>query len=393
MSRSTANGNGKAGATIAFDTWCLGEHARNQGVHIYAGQLLSRFREMGPRFGIEFAPYVSAGTDNKANSFPPAPGFHPRETGLLKFSRLWRYGGACTLASLQRVDLVFSPHCTSLYVGKLAPSVVTIHDVIPLLGHWGLPRISQILRFFLWWSAKTSRAIITVSHYSKMDLLNAYKLSESKVVVIYNGYDKTLFNTVAPGPELQPLLKQLGAARPYILHHGTIKPNKNLTRLVQAFQLLLQRNRNLDLDLVLAGPFGWEYEDVLAAAHQGPGKVIFTGALSDDDLALLVKGARLAVFPSLYEGFCLPMVEAMACGVPTIASNTSCLPEISGGLLRYFDPQSVEEMVNCMEQALESESLRRELVEKGRARAEYFDWQRCAEETLAVLKQQLANGN
>ncbi|HEY6249852.1 MAG TPA: glycosyltransferase family 1 protein [Candidatus Angelobacter sp.] len=393
MSHATANGHGRTTATIAFDTWCLGGHARNQGVHVYAGQLLSHFREMGPRFGIEFAPYVSAGADNQANSFAAAPGFRPRETGLLKFSRVWRYGGACTLASLQRVDLVFSPHCTSLYFGNLAPAVVTIHDVIPLVGHWGLPRVSQILRFFLWWSAKASRAIITVSEYSKMDLLNAYGLPESKVSVIYNGYDKTIFNTVAPGPGLQHLLKQLGVARPYILHHGAIKPNKNLARLIQAFHLLVERNKNLDMDLVLAGPFGWEYEGVLAAANQGPGNVIFTGALSDQELGLLVKGASLAVFPSLYEGFCLPLVEAMACGVPTIASSSSCLPEVSGGALRYFDPLSTEEMASCMEEALESEDLKRELAEKGQARANEFDWQRSAEETMMVLRSQLTNGN
>ena len=393
MSHAAVNGNGKAHATVAFDTWCLGGHARNQGVHIYAGQLLSHFREMGPRSGIQFAPYVSSGSDNQANSFLAAPGFQPRETGLLKFSRLWRYGGACTLASLQRVDLVFSPHCTSLYFGNLAPAVITIHDVIPLLGHWGLPRISQILRFFLWRAAKASRAIITVSNYSKTDLLNAYRIPESKVFVIYNGYDKTLFNTLDPGSGLQNLLKQLGISRPYILHHGAIKPNKNLGRLIQAFHLLVERNKNLDLDLVLAGPLGWEYESVLAAANQGPGNVIFAGALSDHDLGALVKGASLAVYPSLYEGFCLPMVEAMACGVPTISSNSSCLPEISGGMLRYFDPKSVEEMAGRMEEALEHEELRRELSEKGLARASDFDWQRTAEQTLGVLKQQLANGN
>lgn len=393
MSRTMANGHGKTTATIAFDTWCLGGHARNQGVHVYAGQLLSHFREMGAQFGIEVAPYVSAGADNEANSFTAAPGFQPRNTALLKFSRVWRYGGACTLASLQGVDLIFSPHCTSLYFGSLAPAVVTIHDVIPLMGHWGLPRITQILRFFLWWSAKTSRAIITVSQYSKMDLLNAYGLPESKVSVIYNGYDKTVFNTIAPGPGLQYLLKERGVARPYILHHGAIKPNKNLAKLIQAFHLLIERNKNLDLDLVLAGPLGWEYEGVLAAANQGPGNVIFTGALAAQALGMVVKGASLAVFPSLYEGFCLPMVEAMACGVPTIASNSSCLPEISGGVLRYFDPESAEEMASCMEEALEHEDLRRELSEKGQARAGYFDWQRSAEQTFEVLRQQLANGN
>jgi len=151
-----------------------------------------------------------------------------------------------------------------------------------------------------------------------------------------------------------------------------------------------ERNRNLDVELVLSGALGWQAEDVLQAANQGPGKVILPGALANEDLAVLLKGATLAVFPSLYEGFCLPMLESMACGVPAIAANSSCLPEISGGVLRYFHPESVEEISTCMEEALENSNLRRELSEKGKRRAAEFDWRRCAEETLGVLKQQLA---
>jgi len=172
-----------------------------------------------------------------------------------------------------------------------------------------------------------------------------------------------------------------------------MKPNKNLKRLLHAYQALRERNTNLDLDLVLVGPLGWEYEGVLAAASRGPGNVVLTGPLADEELAILVKGASLSVIPSLYEGFCLPMVEAMACSTPTIASNVSCMPEISGGVLRYFNPLSEEEISASMEEVLENSDLQKDLAEKGSARANQFDWQRCAEETLAVLKQQLANGN
>jgi alpha-1,3-rhamnosyl/mannosyltransferase len=112
-----------------------------------------------------------------------------------------------------------------------------------------------------------------------------------------------------------------------------------------------------------------------------------TGSLSDHDLSLLLRGAALEAVPSLYEGFCLPMVEAMACGVPVIAANCSSLPEVSGGVLRYFDPGSVEEMAACMQDVLESANLRSEIAERGRARAQRFSWQQCAEETLAVLEQ------
>jgi glycosyltransferase involved in cell wall biosynthesis len=173
------------------------------------------------------------------------------------------------------------------------------------------------------------------------------------------------------------------------LHHGTIQPRKNLRRLIEAYRLMLDRNQNLDLELVLAGPLGWGYEETIAAANNGGGtrgRVVLPGALSDTDLASLIKGASLVVVPSLYEGFCLPMVESMASGAPTVAANASCLPEVSGGVLRYFDPTSVEDIANCLEQVLENEETRMELAQKGKSRASCFSWQRCAEETLAVLR-------
>lgn len=379
--------------TIAVDTWCLGSYARNHGVHVYSTQLLKHFKELAPKQGVEVVPYSSRQADNDANLLLESPGFRPRETALLGFNRLWRFGGACMLAKLQKADLIFSPHCTSLYFQRIAPAVVTIHDVIPLRLPWASKRITETVRFCLWSAARFSRAIITVSQHSKAELLEAYRIPESKVFVVYNGCDSSVFNSFPPAPEqLQGLLGRLGIARPYILHHGAIKPNKNLKSLIMSYDLLAQRHRSFEFDLVLAGPLGWEYQDVLTAANQGRGRVILTGALSQEDLALLIKGAQLAVFPSLYEGFCLPMVEAMACGVPTISADRSCLPEISGGVLKYFNPESVEEMSNCIDQVLQSDGLRRELSEKGLARARQFDWKRCAEETFAVLTQQLAIG-
>ncbi len=112
-----------------------------------------------------------------------------------------------------------------------------------------------------------------------------------------------------------------------------------------------------------------------------------TGALSDGDLSLLVRGASLEVIPSLYEGFCLPMVEAMACGIPTIAANSSCLPEISGGVLRYFDPDSIEDIAACMEAVLLSRDLQAELSARGREHARKFSWDLCAQQTVAILEQ------
>jgi glycosyltransferase involved in cell wall biosynthesis len=381
---------------VAFDTWALGGFARHHGVAVYARQLLTHFRAMGPECPVEIRPYVCAGADNDANQLEAGPGFTPQETRLLKYSRSWRWGGANLLAAMGSADLVFSPTCATLVGGLSVHSVVTIHDLIPVIMPWGSRRITQALKFCLWWSAKFSQEIITVSHHSKADMVKMYGVPESKITVIYNGYDKALFNTAAPDPDLAAkLLARFGIDKPYVVHHGVIKPNKNLQRLIQAYRLALERNRNLDVDLVLAGPLGWEYKDVVEEANKVPGgrgRVIFTHALSPADLASLVKGSSLAVVPSLYEGFCLPMIESMACGVPTIAANSSCLSEISGGVLKYFDPCSVDEMAGCINDALEDKSVRDELTQKGLRRANDFDWVRCARETMDVLARVAGEG-
>jgi glycosyltransferase involved in cell wall biosynthesis len=251
-------------------------------------------------------------------------------------------------------------------------------------------RTALLLRFLLSRSAKSSAAIITVSENSRQDLVRICGVPQSKVHVVYEGYDRALFHCAPPeSSSLQQLLARFGITRPYILHHGAIQPRKNLPRLIEAYCRILARNPKLDMDLVLAGPLAWQHQETVNAAKAGNddrSHIVLTGALNDHDLSLMLRGAVLEVIPSLYEGFCLPMVEAMACGIPTIASNNSCLPEISGGALRYFDPYSVEDMAACMEEVLLSRDLQSEIAGRGRERAEKFSWDLCAEETLGVVE-------
>ncbi len=379
-------------AKIAFDSWALASRFRHHGTYGYAQNLIGEFKQLAAKNpGLEFCLFSCHGNSNDANSIEPGRGFELSNTRLLARDRLWRLGGANLAAARAHADLIFSPTSNILPLGTV-PVVCTIHDVTPILTPSHSRKVTWLLRSLLWWSCHYSRAIITDSECSKKDLIRIYGLPESRVSVVYLGYDAAIFNDSAPDPGAQQeLLSRLGITRPYLLHHGIIQPRKNLKRLIEAYRLVLSRSRSLDFDLVLAGPLGWEYEETLAAAGNGDGRqgrVILPGALNDSDLAMLIKGASLVVIPSLYEGFCLPMVEAMACAVPAIVANASCLPEVSGGVLKYFDPTSVKEMAACMEQVLESGDTRKGLAQRGRERAACFSWRRCAEETLDVLRRQ-----
>jgi len=375
--------------TIAIDTWPLLSQYRNTGMYIYTRNLVLRFREMALKDSVHVTPLISPARANDANAFEASTRFQPLKTNLFRIGRVWRYGGACLSSWINRADLLFCPSGTTLPFGSFVPVVATIHDLTPIVCPTFPKRIARGLKFAFANTARFSRSIITDSLCSKRDLMETFGLPESRVHVIYLGCDEKLFNDVPVLPPLRTsVLNKFGLHRPYIFHHGTIQPRKNLKRLIEAYRMALSRNPNLELDLVLAGDLGWQYEDILAVAqsNHSAGRIIFSGPVADENLSVLLKSASLVVIPSLYEGFCLPLLEAMACSAPTICSNSSCLPEISGGILRYFDPTSVDDLATCIEQALESAELRAELSSHGRKRAALFSWQRCAEETMEVLK-------
>lgn len=383
----TAGGHGFM--KVAVDASALKPQYKHHGIQVYTRNLLVSLQRIAGPSGMEVRPFLPSAEDSATTKFTEEPGFHPRKSSLMRFDRLWRYGGATVAAFLDGADVILNPHGASLPINALLPIVTTIHDLTPVVMPCFPRRTAFFLKFLLTRSAKSSAAIITVSENSRQDIVRICRVPESKVHVVYEGYDRDLFSAVPPNPLLlQQLLSRLGVSRPYILHHGAIQPRKNLPQLIAAYRQMLAGNPRLDFDLVLAGPLAWQHEETVNAARSnevGRGKIILTGALNDHDLSLLVRGASLEVIPSLYEGFCLPMVEAMACGIPTIAANTSCLPEISGGVLRYFNPASVEGIATCMEAVLLSRDLQDELAERGRERAQKFSWDICAQEMAAVL--------
>ncbi len=373
---------------IAVDSWTLASRFRCQGTYVYTQNLLREFKRLARQDpSVSFSLFASGRNGNDAIHIAPEERFELCSSALLDHDRLWRFGGAGLSASRSCADVMFIPTAATLPVGRV-PAVCTIHDVTPIAMPSHSAKVSAIQRFLLRGCARLSRMIITSSECSKRDIVALLGVPEEKVVVIHDGCDQSLFNADPPDMETLAALRwRLGIEGPYLLHHGTIQPRKNLKRLIQAYHLMLA-DTDLNFDLVLAGQQGWASDEIVNAATEsrGRGKVILAGVLGDSDLALLIKGASLAVVPSLYEGFSLPMVESMACGVPTIASRTSCLPEISGNALTYFDPLSIEDMASCMHAVLCSSELSSSLRQRGIDRARDFTWQRCARETLNVLK-------
>jgi glycosyltransferase involved in cell wall biosynthesis len=380
---------------IAFDSWVLSSRLRYQGTYVYAQNLIAQFRQIAKQEDSEFLLFTCPGAANDANTIEDACGFRVLPTNWLRLDRMWRLIGANLAASRARADVMFSPTPSIVPWGSV-PVVCTIHDVTPVVMPSHSPRVTLLLRTLLAAAARRSRGIITVSERSRDDLVERYEVPQERISVVYNGYDKTVFNAIPPeAAKLKALKQRLGIIRPYLFHHGVVQPRKNLKRLIEAYRLLLARNHDLDLDLVLAGPLGWQYGEIIDAVADGAGsrsRVLLTGVLDAPDLAAIIHGASLVVIPSLYEGFCLPMVEAMACGAPTIAANTSCLPEVSGGVLRYFNPLEIEDMAGCMQSAMEDSNLRDELARQGKERASRFDWERCAAETLGVIQRHARNG-
>ena len=373
---------------VAIDSWTLASRFRCQGTYVYAQNLLREFKKIARQDpNIRFSLFASSRNGNDAIHIAPEDRFELCSSALLDHDRLWRFGGAGLSASRSHADVMFIPTPATLPVGPV-PAVCAIHDVTPITMPSHSTAVTAIQRVLLKGCARLCRVIITSSECSKRDIVAHLGVPGEKIAVIHDGCDQSLFNSSPPDmTALAALRARLGIEKPYLLHHGTIQPRKNLKRLIEAFRLMLARNPDLDFDLVLAGRLGWASDDIVSAAAKtiGRGRVIIAGILPDFDLSLLIKGATLAVVPSLYEGFSLPMVEAMACGVPTIASSTSCLPEISGNALVYFDPLSVEDMAASMEAVLRDSELRRRLSEQGIDRARGFTWECCARQTLDVL--------
>ncbi len=236
-------------------------------------------------------------------------------------------------------------------------------------------------------AVKRAAKIIVCSAATKRDLLELYDVKEKDVAVIYGAADQVF----SPAREKEKIsaVKNRFHLREYILFTGTIEPRKNIDNLLEAYRLIKDK---FPVDLVIAGGLGWLYKDIVrkAAAADFSDRVIFTGFVDIDELVSLYSGCEAFVFPSLYEGFGLPVLEAMSCGAPVVTSNTSSLVEIFGDSALLVDPRSPQSIAAGIADILSQPVLRDALRVKGLKRAQEFSWSRAAQETSAVYKEATA---
>jgi glycosyltransferase involved in cell wall biosynthesis len=269
--------------------------------------------------------------------------------------------------------------------------VWTCYDVIPLVYPKYFSAAQRaIYRLTHWLAAQTAQVVLAISEATKADLIRFFRLNPRKIVV----------TPLAADPHFQPqppaaiagVQAQYALPEQYLLYFGSNKPHKNIVRLVEAFQLGSQLGAKAHSVLVVAGHWDNRYPEAkqLVEKTGWQAQVKFIGPVAETDLPALYSGATAFVFPSLYEGFGLPVLEAMACGTPVVCSNSSSLPEVAGEAHLSFDPLNIETMAAVIQEVLVSPALREELHRKSLQRAAQFSWRQTAQHTAAVYQQLLS---
>jgi glycosyltransferase involved in cell wall biosynthesis len=283
-------------------------------------------------------------------------------------------------------DIFYSP---SHYSPRFSP----IPTVISLMDLWHHRHPEQFTKKDLYqltawekYSVRKASHVVTISEFSKKEILNIYKLSENKVTVAYPGYTKSEIRSTKSetNSKILEVKNKYKIKGDYFIYLGTLQPKKNLEGLIKAFGLL-----NSDLSLVIAGKKGWLFERIfnLVKELKLEDKVVFTDFIDEEYKPYLIAGARAFVFPSFYEGFGIPVLEAMSLGVPVITSNQASLPEVGGEAAIYADPKQFDQITQAMKKVLElNQEEKNEIIKRGYRQCEKFNWDKCASRILTVLE-------
>lgn len=360
---------------------CCGNRS---GIGMYTYELAKRMRDQD---GLEFCGnlFNFAGRNDNSEALRGIE-MPIRESAIFPYGvyrRIWNYVPISYQSLFPgRTDL-------SIFFNYIVPPrisgrvVTTVYDMTYLLfpetmDKKNLNRITEGIRY----SVERSDHIITISEFSKQEICGLLQVPEEKVSVVYSA---PVYSAISA--EFGPLAGRLNISKPYILYVGTIEPRKNLVRMIRAFEHL-KKEYGIPHQLVLAGGDGWQNEEIYQTASQVScsDELIFTGYLADGEKNTLYRNAAAFVFPSLYEGFGMPPLEAMLSGCPVVCADAASLPEVVGDAAQMVDPLDEEKIAAGILQVLSDESYAAGLVRKGYKQAEKFSWDASAQRLTDVCK-------
>lgn len=316
---------------------------------------------------------------------PQAPGFEPVIIEAAN-SRVWTMLALPRYARRARLDLVHLQYLAPLFLS--CPYVTAVHDVVWRAWPKTFPRLHRaIMNAQMPRTARRAARVICGTQSAARDIENYLPVRPEKICVTPYSIDPRYYEPVTAAQIAQVRRKyELGDA-PYVLSVGVLQPRKNLPRLIEAFEQCLEMHPDWPHQLVIVGKKGWGEEQ--SAISHPKSKIVTTGYVEDDDLPALYAGAACFAYPSLYEGFGLPIIEAMACGAPVLTSHNGAMSEVAGGAAQLVDPLAVENIAGGLEAVLGSDERSRELRELGTARAAQFSTTKQAQATLDVYAQVL----
>lgn len=386
---------------IGIDLRPMESHSKGRGIGYYNFNLFSGI--ISHRDAKDFIVYSKfhTGLPNilKARNYWKVPIVLRPIRAVRKFDLFvwffWKLALRATKPQLVHMTSLFETYYLS--VPDKIPTVVTIYDLIPLLfekdffqneraKEWYMGRLEQ---------AKKADKIITISESAKKDIQKILKISPEKIEVVYCGINKR-FKPMQKSVAEKILRDDYGIETKYILSVASTTLNKNVPRIFSSFKKYIEKNKVNDLNLVVVCRLEPQEKADWMQKIQGlklKGKIILTNFVPDAHMPVFYKGAECLLFPSLYEGFGLPVAEAMACGCPVITSNTSSLPEVGGEAVYYVDPYNESSIVDGISKLLNNKTLVQKLVKLGYKQAKLFNWKKSVDQTLRIYRKILEKTN
>lgn len=373
----------KKNTEIAIQTSDL-DHKRIDGTRVYLRELLRRFGMIDTKTAFHL---YHRSLFNPSLAPPAFPHYSVR---ACPFPFAWMQTRFAWAIFRRKPAKLFLPiQAAPIFVSRATEVTATIHDLAFKRYPKTFPRThSYKLNFLLGVAVRRADKLIAVSESTKNDLLEFFpELPPERIRIIHHGFDGEFFGFRLPESELDQRLGTYNLQqKSYVLYVGALQPRKNLVRLIEAFNIAKQTM--FEMKLVLAGERAWLSDEIFTAREKSPYKndIIMTGAVSFEDVRALYQGARLFVFPSLYEGFGLPILEAFASGVPVLTASNSSLLEVGGKAALYANALSVDDIAEKLERLWSEEELQKELIQRGEEQLKRFSWDKCAKETLEYIK-------